>query len=361
MSSKAYLVLENGKVFSGEAFGAAGTVTAEVVFTTGMASYLETLTEKSYFGQIVVQTFPLIGNYGVIPADFEGSDIGPSGYIVKEWCEAPSNFRAEGDLDTFLKERGVVGLCGIDTRALTKMIRENGVMNGVITTEPEKVDFDALKAYRVKDAVKSVSVKQVETFENPDKKCTVAVIDYGMLKSVRTKLEQFGAEVIVCPHDIKAAQLREMHVDGIVLSDGPGDPTENETVIENLKEIMTMGIPMFGIGMGHEVLALANGFETEKLVYGHRGSSQPVKDRTTGRVYVTSQNHGYAVKADSICSEIAEEYFVNVNDKTCEGICYTKIPAFTVQFMPDASHGFTGTTFLFEKFFDMIEKNGEQA
>ena len=360
MSSKAYLVLENGQVFSGKAFGACGEVMAEVVFTTGMASYLETLTEKSFFGQIVVQTFPLVGNYGVIPADFEGSEIGPRGYIVKEWCASPSNFRAEGDLDAFLKERGVVGLCGIDTRALTKLLRENGVMNGVITTEPEKVNFEELKAYRVTGAVEAVSVKQIERFENKDKKYTVAVIDYGMLKSVRTKLEQFGAEVVVCPHDITAEVLRALNVDGIVLSDGPGDPTENKTVIENLEAIMTLGVPMFGIGMGHEVLALANGFETEKLTYGHRGSSQPVKDLTNGRVYVTAQNHGYAVKAESICGETAEEYFMNVNDRTCEGIRYKKIPAFTVQFMPDASHGFTGTTFLFEKFFAMIAKNREQ-
>ena len=353
---KRYLVLENGNVFEGEAFGASGEVISEIVFTTAMTGYLETLTDKSYKSQAVVQTFPLIGNYGVIPSDFEGSNIGPSGYIVKEWCQTPSNFRAEGDLDTFLKERGVVGLCGIDTRALTKMLRENGVMNGVITDDPESVDFEALKAYRVTNAMASVSVKAVEKFENPNKKCTVAVIDYGMLKSVRTKLEQFGAEVIVCPYNTTAKELSAMQVDGIVLSDGPGDPMENSEVIENLKEIMALGIPMFGMGMGHELLALANGFKTEKLTCGHRGSSQPVKDLTTGRVYVTTQNHGYAVVSDSICGEIAEEYFVNVNDKTCEGIRYTTIPAFTVQFMPDASHGFTGTTFLFEKFFAMLGK-----
>ena len=357
MGNKAYLVLENGKVFSGESFGAAGEVTAEVVFTTGMAGYLETLTEKSFFGQIVVQTFPLIGNYGVIPADFEGSMIGPSGYIVKEWCQSPSNFRSEGDLDTFFKERGIIGLCGIDTRSLTKLLRENGVMNGVITSDPEKVDLEALKAYRVQNAVENTSVKEIERYENAEKTCTVAVIDYGMLNSVRTKLMQFGAEVVVCPHDVTAEQIKALNVDGIVLSDGPGDPTENTQVIENLKEIMKLGLPMFGMGMGHEVLALANGFTTEKMKYGHRGANQPVKDMTTGRVYITSQNHGYAVVSSSINADAAEEYFVNVNDKTCEGIRYKNIPAFTVQFMPDASHGFTGTTFLFENFFGMLKKS----
>ena len=355
MGNKAYLVLENGKVFSGESFGAAGEVTAEVVFTTGMAGYLETLTEKSFFGQIVVQTFPLIGNYGVIPADFEGNTVGPRGYIVKEWCQSPSNFRSEGDLDTFFREKGVVGLCGIDTRALTKMLREEGVMNGVITENPDAVDFEALKAYRVENAIAASSVKEIEKFENPNKKYSVAVIDYGMLKSVRTKLEQFGAEVTVCPHDVTAEQIKALNVDGIVLSDGPGDPTENTVVIENLKAIMELGLPMFGMGMGHEVLALANGFKTEKMKHGHRGANQPVKDMTTGRIYITSQNHGYAVVSSSIDNEVAEAYFVNVNDKTCEGIRYKKIPAFTVQFMPDASHGFTGTTFLFEAFSNMVQ------
>ncbi|MBQ2667656.1 MAG: carbamoyl phosphate synthase small subunit [Clostridia bacterium] len=356
MGNKAYLVLENGKVFCGESFGAAGEVTAEVVFTTGMASYLETLTEKSYFGQIVVQTFPLIGNYGVISSDFEGSVIGPRGYIVKEWCQSPSNFRSEGDLDAFFKARGVVALCGIDTRALTRTLRENGVMNGVITADPASVDLEALKAYRVEKAIESVSVKAVERFENPEKKATVAVLDYGMLKSVRTKLEKFGAEVIVCPFDTTAEQLKELNVDGIVLSDGPGDPTENAQVIENLKAIMALGLPMLGIGMGHEVLALANGFKTDKMKHGHRGANQPVKDEKSGRTYVTSQNHGYAVVSDSVDSALASVDFVNVNDKTCEGLRYKNIPAVSVQFMPDAASGSSDTTFVFEDFFRAMQK-----
>lgn len=355
MGNKAYLVLENGKVFCGESFGATGEVTAEVVFTTGMSGYLETLTEKSFFGQIVVQTFPLIGNYGVISSDFEGSMIGPSGYIVKEWCQSPSNFRSEGDLDTFFKERGIVGLCGIDTRSLTKILRENGVMNGMITSDPKKADPEKLRAYRVKDAIVSTSSKTIERYENPDKKAVVAVIDYGMTKSVRTKLEKFGAEVIVCPHTVTAEEIKALNVDGIMLSDGPGDPTENTEVIENLKAIMQLGIPVFGICLGHELLALANGFTTEKLKYGHRGANQPVKNLESGRVHVTTQNHGYAVVSSSIDSETADEYFVNVNDKTCEGIRYKKIPAFSVQFNPDASNGTSDTTFLYRDFFSMMK------
>ena len=357
MGNKAYLVLENGKVFSGEAFGATGDVTAEVVFTTGMSGYLETLTEKSFFGQIVVQTFPLIGNYGIIPADFEGSTIGPRAYIVKEWCQSPSNFRSEGDLDTFFRERGIVGLCGIDTRALTKCIRENGVMNGMITDDPKKADPHKIKAYRVENAIEAMGAKETERFENTEKKVSVALIDYGMRKSLREKLEKFGAEVTVCPYNITADELKALDVDGIVLSDGPGDPRENAAVIENLKEILKLNIPVFGTALGHELLALANGFEVKKMKYGHRGANQPVKDLTTGRVCVTSQNHGYEVVTDSIAAETAELYFENVNDKTCEGIRYKNIPAFSVQFMPDASRGSADSTFVFDVFFRMMGKN----
>lgn len=356
MSHTAYLVLENGKVFSGKAFGAVGDVTAEVVFTTGMSGYLETLTEKSFFGQIVVQTFPMIGNYGVIPADFESDMIAPSAYIVKEWCEFPSNFRAEGDLDTFFKEHGVVGLCGVDTRALTKCIRENGVMNGMITSDPSKADLEKIKAYKIENAVENTGAKETKHYENPEKKFSVAVIDYGMRKSLREKLEKFGAEVTVCPFDVTAETLKTLNVDGIVLSDGPGDPRENTQLIENLKEITALNIPVFGVALGHELLALANGFEVRKMKYGHRGANQPVKDLTTGRVYATSQNHGYEVAPCSIDSEKAELYFENVNDKTAEGIRYKNIPAFSVQFMPDASRGSADTTFVFDTFFRMMEK-----
>ena len=325
MGNKAYLVLENGKVFCGESFGAAGEVTAEVVFTTGMTGYLETLTDKSYFGQIVVQTFPLIGNYGVIPSDFEGKIIGPCGYIVKEWCQSPSNFRSEGDLDTFFKERGVIGLCGIDTRALTKVIRESGVMNGMITTELTHVDMDKIHSYRVTNAVESTSVTEMTRRENPEKTCTVALMDYGYKENIRRELEKRGAEVIVCPYNTTADELKALNIDGVMLSNGPGDPADNIEVIEKLK-------------------------------YGHRGANQPVQNLETGRVYISSQNHGYAVVSSTIDPEIADEYFNNVNDRTCEGVRYKKIPAFSVQFHPEACGGPRDTAFLFDKFFEMMGK-----
>ncbi len=353
--SKAYLVLENGKVFEGTSFGFDGEVTAEVVFTTGMTGYLETLTDKSYFGQIVVQTFPLIGNYGVIPSDFESDIIGPCGYIVKEWCQVPSNFRCEGDLDTFLKQKNIVGLSGIDTRTLTKIIRESGVMNGAIVTDPAHADFDKIKSYSVKKAVESVSTKERYT-ENGEGKLKVAMLDFGLKKNIFRELVKRGAEVTVCPHTTTAEEIKAMGVDGIMLTNGPGDPAENTEVIENLKEIIKLNIPIFGICLGHQLMALANGFITEKLKYGHRGANQPVKNLETGRVYISSQNHGYAVVSSSIDEKVAKERFIIVNDSTCEGIRYLNYPAYTVQFHPEASAGPMDTAWLFDEFFDLMNK-----
>ena len=359
MGTTGYLVLENGAVFRGERFGCTGEVTAEVVFTTGMTGYLETLTDPSYWGQIVVQTFPLIGNYGVIPSDFESGMIGPKAYIVKHRCQEPSNFRSEGDLDTFFKARGVIGLSGIDTRTLTKTIREAGVMNGIITDDPEHVDFTALKAYRVQGAVQAASTKERYTVEpDGDVKKRVALLDFGLKRNIFRELQKRGAQVIVCPQNTTAAQLQELQLDGIMLSNGPGDPADNLEIIENLKEICKLNIPIFGICLGHQLLALAHGFQTEKLKYGHRGANQPVKNLETGRVFITSQNHGYAVQSDSIDGNTAKELFVNVNDGTCEGVRYLDCPAFTTQFHPEACAGPLDTAGLFDEFFAMMEQHG---
>ena len=356
MGKRAYLVLENGKTFQGERFGADGTVMAEVVFTTGMTGYLETLTDRSYWGQIVCHTFPLIGNYGVIPADFESDVIGPKGYIVKQWCQAPSNFRSEGSLDTFFQEKGVVGLSGIDTRTLTKIIREKGVMNGVITDDPASVDLEALKAYRVRGAVQASSTKERYVVKpQGEVKKKIALLDFGLKKNIYRELVNRGAEVTVCPCNTTAQEIQALGVDGIMLSNGPGDPAENVEIIENLKEICGLGIPMFGICLGHQLLALAHGFKTEKLKYGHRGANQPVKNLETGRVYISSQNHGYAVVSGSIQEGVAKELFVNVNDGTCEGIRYLDCPAFSVQFHPEACAGPLDTQELFDQFFAMLD------
>ncbi|MCL2827693.1 MAG: carbamoyl phosphate synthase small subunit [Oscillospiraceae bacterium] len=351
---KGYLVLENGKVFEGKRFGAMGDVIAELVFTTGMTGYLETLTDKSYAGQMVVQTFPLIGNYGVIPSDFESDKIGPGGYIVKEWCQIPSNFRSEGNLDTFLLDRGIPALSGIDTRALTKLIRDAGALNACITDDPDKVDLAALKAYRITGKVAQVSTKQAYTVQAEQEKYNVVLLDYGVKASIIKELVKRGCTVTVLPHDTTAVDILAKKPDGILLSNGPGDPTENVVAIATIKELLGAGVPIFGICIGHQLLALANGFETGILNGGHRGSNQPVRNTETGKVYITSQGHQYVVLREG-ASDNATIFFEHVNDQSCEGIRYANAPAFSVQFHPEASAGPLDTQFLFDDFIKMME------
>jgi len=348
----AYLVLENGTVMKGEYFGAQGEVTGEVVFATGMTGYLETLTDQSYYGQIVLQTFPLIGNYGVIPADFESANVGAKAYIVKHPCKNPSNFRSEGALDAFLKERGITGLYGIDTRALTRIIRENGVMNGKITANPPtQADIEEAKKYSILNAVAAVSSCSVTKTEPKSQavKKRVALMDFGAKRGIANALAARGCEVWSFPHDTSAQEILKMQPDGIMLSNGPGDPAEkaNDGIIETLKNLQKSNVTIFGICLGHQLLALANGYSTRKLKFGHRGANQPVKELATGRVYITSQNHGYAVVADN-------GSFVNVNDGTCEGIDYGK--SFSVQFHPEACGGPLDTSFLFDRFIERMGK-----
>ena len=342
----AYLILENGLVMAGESFGARGEVTGEVVFATAMTGYLETLTDQSYHGQIVLQTFPLIGNYGVIPPDFESAGIGPKAYIVKHPCRNPSNFRSEGDLDVFLRERGIVGLCGIDTRALTRIIRENGVMNGKITAAPPTpADLAEARAYGIREAVAAVSTRGLtKTGAGPRR---VALFDFGAKRGITEALAARGCEVWSFPHDASAREILQMNPDGIMLSNGPGDPAEpaNDGIIETLRALQRSGPPIFGICLGHQLLALANGYTTKKLKFGHRGANQPVREISTGRVYITSQNHGYAVVAET-------GSFVNVNDGTCEGLDYGS--SFSVQFHPEARGGPLDTSFLFDRFLERM-------
>ena len=356
MSDTAYLILENGMTFKGKYFGARGEITGEIVFTTGMTGYLETLTDQSYHGQIVLQTFPLIGNYGVIPSDFESASVGARAYIVKYPCGAPSNFRSENYLGAFLKERGIIGLCGIDTRALTKIIRENGVMNGKISSSPLPPDngernaaLAEVKAYSILNAVASVSSRNVEkTGKGPRR---IALMDFGAKRGIAAALAARGCEVWTFPHDAQAAEILQKEPHGVMLSNGPGDPAEsaNNGIIETIRALLQNGVPIFGICLGHQLLALAKGYQTKKLKFGHRGANQPVKETATGRVYITSQNHGYAVVADN-------GSFVNVNDGTCEGMDYGE--AFSVQFHPEARGGPLDTSFLFDRFMKRIDDHG---
>lgn len=354
MQNISYLVLENGKIFKGKSFGYSSDVIAEIVFTTGMTGYLETLTDKSYFGQMVVQTFPLIGNYGVIPSDFESEQISASAYIVKSWCQQPSNFRSEGNIDTFLMHKKIVGLCDIDTRTLTKIIRENGVMNGTITKTPNEVSLEELKNYKIKDAVKNVSTKEIYEVKSNNSKYKVVLLDFGLKNNIIRELVNRDCDVVVMPYNATVEEILYQKPNGIMLSNGPGDPSENIKTIETVKKLILSKIPCFGICLGHQILALANDFSTAKLKYGHRGANQPVKDTTTNKIYITSQNHGFAVVTGSIDSKIASELFVNINDLTCEGIEYKKFPAFSVQFHPEACSGPQDTAFLFDRFIKLI-------
>lgn len=362
-SPKAYLMLADGQIFEGRSFGAKGTVIGEVVFTTGLTGFQETLTDPSYYGQIVTQTFPLIGNYGVNHEDNESSRSYVSGYIVREWCNAPSNFRCDGNVNDFLEQHNIIGINNIDTRRLTRIIRETGVMNGVITTEDvySKKDelLEQIRAFSVKNAVKSVTNSETITYPAENKKFKVVLFDFGYKRNIRQELIKRGCEVIVVPADTTAETVKEIAPDGIMFSNGPGDPAENVEIIENIKEIEKLGIPIFGICLGHQLMALANGGKTEKLKYGHRGANQPVIDLKSGLTYVTSQNHGYAVVGDSISPEIGKVSHINANDKTCEGIRYTAVNAFTVQFHPEAHGGPLDTDYLFDEFVKNMERAGE--
>ena len=347
----AYLVLSSGQVFPGQRIGAEGDGLGELVFTTGMTGYLETLTDPSYAGQIILQTFPLIGNYGVIPEDFEGAPLA-KGYVVRELCGAPSNFRSEYALDRFLKEHKIPGIAGVDTRALTRMLREQGVMNACICDAvPE--DLSPIRAYAVKGAVAAASAKEARSFPAAgQERYHVALMDYGAKHHIVESLTERGCRVTVLPHDTAAEDVLALEPDGLMLSNGPGDPAENVYEIAQLKKLMGR-LPVFGICLGHQLAALALGGETVKLKYGHRGANQPVKDLKTGRCFITSQNHGYAVVSESV-ADIAELRYINANDFSCEGLDFPGARCFTVQFHPEASAGPHDTGFLFDRFVAMM-------
>ena len=323
-----------------------------------ISGYLETLTDPSYFGQVVIQTFPLIGNYGVIPSDFESKVPSLRGYIVREWCQAPSNFRCEGDLDTFLKESDIPGIYGLDTRALTRIVREYGVLNCKIAYSGEVTEEELaeIKAYKIEQAVESTTISEKEEFKAENGDLNVVLMDFGAKHNIGRELVKRGCNVTVVPAHTTAEQIKAMNPDGIMLSNGPGDPSDNTAIIAELKKLCEYKIPTFGICLGHQLLALSQGAKTEKLKYGHRGANQPAKEVETGRVYITSQNHGYAVVSDSMPSN-GEVSFVNGNDNTCEGVKYNNMPAFSVQFHPEACGGPHDTAFLFDRFIDLMKNN----
>ena len=354
---KAFLILEDGHVFTGTSIGAKKEVISEIVFNTSMTGYLEVLTDPSYAGQAVVMTYPLIGNYGITP-DMESERPWVDGYIVRELSRMPSNFRCEGTIQDFLTEHDIPGIAGVDTRALTKTLRDKGTMNGMITTD-ENYNIEEilpkLKAYRTGNVVDKVTCKEPKILKGKGKK--VALLDLGAKNNIAKSLNERGCEVTIYPAHTTAQEILDTKPDGIMLSNGPGDPKECESIIAEIKKLYESEVPIFAICLGHQLMALATGADTYKLKYGHRGGNHPVKDLATGRVYISSQNHGYAVDAKALDEKVAVPAFTNVNDGTNEGLKYVGKNIFTVQFHPEACPGPQDSAYLFDRFITMMGGN----
>ncbi len=358
---KAVLAMEDGTIFKGNSFGVEGEVIGEIVFNTGMTGYQEVLTDPSYCGQIVTMTYPLIGNYGVNFDDIESAKPQVKGFIVRELCKTPSNWRSIESLNEYLKRHNIIGIEGIDTRALTRILRNKGTMKGMISTLP---DFDLdkrlsdIRAYEIKDPVKQVTSKEIVHFQGNGFK--VALMDYGIKQNIIRSLQKRGCDVYVFPAWSCAEDVLSINPDGIMLSNGPGDPKDCTDAINTIKALMGKK-PIFGICLGHQLTALANGADTGKLKYGHRGCNHPVKDLEKDLTYITSQNHGYTILEDTLDSSRMEVSHRNMNDGTIEGVRYKDVPVFTVQFHPEASPGPADTAYLFDEFMEMMEKSRNLA
>lgn len=397
---KAFLILEDGTVFEGTHIGADKEIISEIVFNTSMVGYLEVLTDPSYAGQAVCMTYPLIGNYGICKDDMESLKPWPDGFIVHELSRIPSNFRCVMTIQQFLEENQVPGIAGIDTRALTKILREKGTMNGMITTN-ENYDFaqiqPRLKAYTTGKVVERVTCKEKyvvkptlkleengplsgaarfdkDSYEKGVREprptlvkelngagLRVALMDFGAKANIAHSLAERGCEVTVFPALTPAEEIIAMQPDGIMLSNGPGDPKECTSIIEEIRKLYATDIPIFAICLGHQLMALANGCDTHKMKYGHRGGNHPVKDLATGRVYISSQNHGYVVDTDKLDPKVAVPAFINVNDGTNEGLAYTGKNIFTVQYHPEACPGPQDSRYLFDRFIRMMKGENYNA
>ena len=351
---KAYLVLSDGHIFTGERFGAERDAVAELIFSTGTGGYIETLTDPSCYGQIMVQTFPLIGNYGMIPEDAQSARCYVSGYVVREHCEFPSNFRSRGTLDAYLKEQDVPGICGIDTRQLTRILREHGTMNAKITAELTPQIQAELDAYAIRDGLKHVSVTKPKLFSaKKEKKFNVVALDYGVKRAMINELTLRGCETKLMPFDTSAEAVLEQKPDGVFLSNGPGDPRINTFSIAQVKQLLGK-VPVFGICFGHQLLSLAVGADVIKMKYGHHGGNQPARELETGKIYITAQNHNYEIISKSILACGGKVNFENANDLSCEGAEYPDLGAYSVQFHPEACAGPRDTRFVFDRFIEMM-------
>ena len=355
---KAFLILENGQTFVGQSIGSEREIISELVFNTSMTGYLEVLTDPSYAGQTVCMTYPLIGNYGVCYEDEESIRPWLDGFVVRELSSVASNFRSEDTLSNFLVRYDIPGICGIDTRQLTKILRDSGTMNCMITTN-ENYELDEvlkkLKAYNTGNVVERVSCRQREVLKGDGKR--VALLDLGAKKNIAKSLNALGCEVTIYPANTRAEDILMDKPDGIMLSNGPGDPAVCTDIIAEIRKLYESDVPIFAICLGHQLMALATGAATKKMKYGHRGGNHPVKDLETGRVYISSQNHGYMVDIDSLDPKVCVPAFVNVNDGTNEGLRYIGKNIFTVQFHPEACPGPKDSACLFERFLDMMGGN----
>ena len=353
---KRQLILEDGTIMIGDAFGGDVDKIGEVVFNTGMTGYQEILSDPSYCGQIITMTYPLIGNYGINRDDFESIIPSLSGLIVKEVADFPSNWRSGFSLDEYMKIKNIPGISGIDTRKLTKMIRERGTVKGVIcsiTKDPEMMLHQVRATVLPKNQVQKVSTKKA--YPSPGRGHRVVVVDFGMKHGILRELNNRNCDVIVVPHNTTAEEIMNLCPDGIMLTNGPGNPENVPEAIQMIKGVLGK-VPLFGICLGHQLFALACGAETEKMKFGHRGSNHPVKDLKTGKVALTSQNHGYTVNADSVIGTEMEITHIALNDGTVEGLKHKEFDAFTVQYHPEASPGPEDANYLFDQFITMIEQ-----
>ncbi|MDR3345335.1 MAG: carbamoyl phosphate synthase small subunit [Oscillospiraceae bacterium] len=353
---QAWLVLEDGSVWDGEARGAFRETACEVVFNTSMTGYLEVLTDPSYAGQGIVMTYPMIGNYGVEPEDFESARLQPSCFIVRELCAHPSNFRCTGTLEDLLRAQGIPCIAGVDTRALVKKLRESGTMRGLLTDDISDPDAQIAKAqgFAQIDLVQGVSVTEKIRRGIQNTGASIALLDCGTKNNIARSLLERGCRVTQYPSSASAAEILAAGHDAVMLSNGPGDPQDCRGAIAAVRDIYIANIPTFAICLGHQLTALAVGGTTCRMKYGHRGANHPVKFLAEDKTYLSSQNHGYMVQAQGLPAN-AEVHCVNVNDGTVEGVCYHGKPYFTVQFHPEASPGPRDTAFLFDSFLEMAE------
>lgn len=353
------LILEDGSVYKGYGFGSDEEMTGEVVFNTAMTGYQETISDPSYNGQIITFTYPLIGNYGINRDDYETINPSIKGIVTREICKKPSNFRSRNTLDKVLDELGIPGISGVDTRSLTKRIRDYGTVKGVIVDiakDTEEVVKKLREATLPRDQIAQVSTKK--SFVSPGRGKRVVLMDLGMKSGILRELNSRDCDIVIVPHNTPYKEILRQNPDGVMVSNGPGNPEDVPEPIETIRNLIGK-VPIFGICMGHQLISLAAGARTYKLKFGHRGANQPVKNLITGKIDLTSQNHGYAVDIHSLKNTELELTHIAVNDGTCEGVRHRKYPVFSVQYHPEASPGPHDSNYLFDEFLEKMDKNGK--